>query len=64
VPLYEYYCQDCGHVVEVLQRLGERGAGLPCPACGADRLERALSTFASAVVRGTGPASCPPGTFT
>lgn len=64
MPLYEYRCQDCGRVVEVLQRMGERSAGLACPACGADRLERALSTFASATAAGSGAAACAPGPFT
>lgn len=64
MPLYEYRCQACERVVEVLQRMGERRAGLACPACGADRLERALSTFASASPGGSGAAACTPGPFT
>ena len=47
MPLYEYTCTDCGHRLEILQRLGETGAGLKCPACNAERLEKQLSTFAA-----------------
>jgi len=48
MPLYEYRCPACGHRFEVLQRMGEGGDGLFCPACGAPRPEKQLSTFAAA----------------
>ena len=47
MPLYEYTCSDCGHRFEVLQRIGENADGLECPECGAERVEKEFSTFAS-----------------
>ena len=46
MPLYEYTCRECGHAFEVLQRMGERGEELRCPACGEIGADRQLSTFA------------------
>jgi putative FmdB family regulatory protein len=48
VPLYEYRCSTCRRQFEVLQRVGDGSSGLVCPHCGADRLEKEYSTFASA----------------
>jgi putative FmdB family regulatory protein len=43
MPLYEFECRACAHRFETLVR----GSDVPtCPGCGADDLERALSTFA------------------
>lgn len=69
MPLYEYSCRDCGHEFEVLQRMGERGDELRCPACGAVGAERRLSTFAgrasSPGAAAAGPApGCGAGGFT
>ena len=47
MPLYEYRCGECGHRFEILQRLGEGPEGLACPRCGARRLAKQFSTFAS-----------------
>jgi putative FmdB family regulatory protein len=43
MPLYEFDCRSCGRHFETLVRGSDRPA---CPACGAEDLERALSTFA------------------
>ena len=48
MPLYEYACADCGHLFEILQRLGDDAGGLTCPRCEAESLEKQFSTFASA----------------
>ena len=61
MPLYEYRCEECSQVSEVLQRLGEGAEGLSCPACGSERLDRKLSTFAGRSSAGGGrsePTSC------
>ena len=47
MPIYEYKCRACGHRFEILQRLGEGGDGLCCPACGAQPVEKVFSTFAA-----------------
>jgi len=54
MPLYEYRCASCDHRFEVLQRLGDDATGLECPRCGAERVEKQLSTFAA---RGAAPGS-------
>lgn len=41
MPLYEYECQDCGEVMEILQSHGERPKR-KCPDCGG-RLKKAVS---------------------
>jgi putative FmdB family regulatory protein len=45
MPIYEYECQKCGKVFEVLV-LGSDDQAV-CPDCGASQAERVLSRFAS-----------------
>ncbi|MBN1464215.1 zinc ribbon domain-containing protein [candidate division KSB1 bacterium] len=47
MPIYEYKCTACGHRFDVLQRMGEDGADLSCPLCGAPAPEKMLSTCAT-----------------
>ena len=54
MPLYEYQCKNCGHRLEILQRLGEGSEGLFCPSCGEAELEKQFSTFASSASTGSG----------
>jgi putative FmdB family regulatory protein len=61
LPLYEYRCASCGERFEVLQRMGDGAESLACPACGAGRPTRQLSTFAAAAGAGgteVGSAGC------
>lgn len=46
MPLYEYRCPACQGRFEVIQHLGASAAETVCPACGAQHVERQLSTFA------------------
>lgn len=48
MPLYEYKCPRCEARFEVLQRMSEGPESVRCPECGAERVERQLSTFAAA----------------
>lgn len=48
MPLYEYRCPDCQGRFEVIQHLGANAAETICPSCGAQHVERQLSTFAVA----------------
>jgi putative FmdB family regulatory protein len=48
MPLYEYTCASCEARFEFLQRVGEGAKGVSCPECGGKRVERRLSTFATA----------------
>lgn len=42
MPIYEFECGECGARFEELVAAG--AATVPCPACGADRIQRLLST--------------------
>lgn len=46
MPLYEYRCPDCQGRFEIIQHLGASASETICPACGAQHVERQLSTFA------------------
>lgn len=48
MPLYEYRCPACQGRFEIIQHLGASAAETVCPACGAQHVERQLSTFAVA----------------
>ncbi len=70
MPIYEYKCEDCGTVTEVLTGPGD---GAPtCEECGSHSVSRLLSAFAVGGKSCTGvgmcerrpegpPAECPPG---
>ena len=42
MPIYEYACQNCGHVLDVLQKLSDDPL-VDCPECGQAELKRLLS---------------------
>jgi len=43
MPIYDYRCQECGKVSEILLRsLDDKDIG--CPGCGSKNLERLIST--------------------
>jgi putative FmdB family regulatory protein len=54
MPLYEYRCPQCQNRFEILQRMGDGAEGVRCPSCGAERVERQLSTFAAGGGNGGG----------
>ncbi len=67
MPLYEYYCQDCGKKFEKLGRIGSRDQKVKCPFCGSTRTKRAISLFAARSGPATGTslaASCAPASST
>lgn len=45
MPLYEFECEECHHLFELLIT-GTPGAEEHCPKCGAKRLTRQMSAFA------------------
>jgi putative FmdB family regulatory protein len=53
VPIYEYACESCGHRFEELvgSYAGANEAGVKCPECGGERLERLISTSYAPVHR-------------
>jgi len=48
MPLYEYRCTKCGHVMEVLEKTDAKGSHT-CEKCGGRRMEKLLSTFGAGV---------------
>ncbi len=43
MPVYEYRCEDCGRITEVLQKGLGWGEALTCPDCGGSNLTRLFS---------------------
>jgi putative FmdB family regulatory protein len=43
MPIYEFRCQNCGNLLEIICRSGEEEVCLQCPECGGEELERVLS---------------------
>jgi putative FmdB family regulatory protein len=41
VPIYEYVCEACGRLTEVMQRMNDPAPA--CPECGASKLARLVS---------------------
>ena len=42
MPIYEYRCDNCGHEVEVLQKINESPL-VTCPKCTTDGLKKKIS---------------------
>jgi len=42
VPIYEFVCEACGRLVEVMQKVNDPPPAA-CPECGGDRLARTVS---------------------
>lgn len=42
MPIYEYRCEDCGHEMEVMQKLSDV-ALTDCPECGRPALKKLIS---------------------
>jgi putative FmdB family regulatory protein len=53
MPLYEFRCEKCHHVMQCLCRVGANGKGLACPACGSRRVRRIMSVFSARVAGGS-----------
>lgn len=52
MPIYEYYCTDCGHEFEVMQKINEKPIR-KCENCGKLKAKRAISRT-SFVLKGSG----------
>ncbi len=52
MPIYEYRCTACGEELELMQSIKAEPAKT-CPACGADALQRLISST-SFVLKGSG----------
>lgn len=58
MPIYEYQCGKCNHKFDALQKVGEDGAELKCPRCGAGRPRKVFSVFSSSDSSGKSSSSC------
>ncbi len=52
MPMYEYACRACGKRFDEMRRMAERLQAPPCPQCGSEETELAIS--APAVFGGGG----------
>ncbi|KPK75523.1 MAG: hypothetical protein AMJ89_04345 [candidate division Zixibacteria bacterium SM23_73] len=50
MPIYEYRCEDCGKVSEILQRGPKQEEPLVCPNCGSNRMRKLISSPASIIM--------------
>ena len=51
MPIYEYKCDECGKVTELLETSGNRG-GRKCVHCGGNKLTKQMSVFSAQVKAG------------
>jgi len=61
MPLYEYRCRKCGHVMEVLENVDASGRHT-CEKCGSRSMEKMVSTFGVGASTRSSGGSCPTGT--
>jgi putative FmdB family regulatory protein len=50
MPVYEYRCDSCGKVVEILQRSHTQKESPVCPDCGAAEMRKLISSPGSIVM--------------
>jgi len=64
MPIFEYKCQKCGHVMEVLQK-SRKATKQTCEKCGGSDVKKLLSGFAVGQSQPTAPAcdSCENGSM-
>ncbi|MEW6685937.1 MAG: zinc ribbon domain-containing protein [Candidatus Edwardsbacteria bacterium] len=55
MPIYEYQCQNCRKVVEVLQKGFTQNEPLVCPDCGSTEMKRMISSPGVIVMGGSTP---------
>jgi len=54
MPLFEYECQECGLIFEVLTQHRDTASRPGCPECGKTNVERPWSPFARRTSEGGG----------
>ena len=53
MPHYDYRCDECGHELELFQRISE-SPRRKCPECGRQRLRRLIGGGAGVLFKGSG----------
>ena len=61
MPLYEYRCAKCEHVIQVLEKAHANGRHT-CEKCGSRRMEKLISGFSVGASSPSSGGSCPTGT--
>ncbi|MFH1371688.1 MAG: zinc ribbon domain-containing protein [Planctomycetota bacterium] len=51
MPIYEYKCDDCGKITELLESSGNKGVR-SCAHCGSGKLSKQFSVFSAQVKEG------------
>jgi putative FmdB family regulatory protein len=59
MPLYEYYCEPCDGVFEVLRPMKEASESVPCPVCNRDSRRMMPTSFAAFTFRDGYPRRIP-----
>lgn len=53
MPIYEYICKNCGHILEELQTMTEPEL-VTCPECKHDTLKKMLGSGSGIIFKGSG----------
>jgi putative FmdB family regulatory protein len=61
MPIYEYRCEDCGRVFEMLRRYSDADSDLKCPTCESEDIQRQVSCFAASSGSGASTGGCASG---
>ncbi len=63
MPIFEYQCNQCGHVTSFLEKVDSQDSHL-CENCGSNDTKKIFSTFAvdGGTHQDSGGSSCPTGT--
>jgi putative FmdB family regulatory protein len=54
MPLYEYFCKNCGKRFDKMMRFSEASSTVECPYCSSRETSKQISTFASVGAAGSG----------
>jgi len=54
MPLYEYFCKNCGKRFDKMVRFSEASSTPECPFCSSQETSKQISTFASLSTAGAG----------
>ena len=60
MPIYEYKCQDCGTISEILVRNTENRRSLNCPDCNSSNMNKLVSAPGAVMSKGSPSADVPP----
>jgi putative FmdB family regulatory protein len=62
MPIYEYYCTDCGERFEIIRSIKEADSPILCKTCQSNHTHRAVSVFyaqsGTRIIAGGNNASC------